>query len=493
MGVWDSMPFDDLRGFIRVLEKNGELKRIPFEVDPELEITEFADRSVKANGPALLFEKLKGSKIPVLINAFASMRRMELALGVDNIEEIANKIAGYIEMQKPEGLLEKLKLLPKLAEVNSMFPKTVSTGPCKEVIRRENFSLDEFPILRCWPGDAGRFITLPMVFSKHPETAKRNCGMYRMQVFDGRSTGMHWQKHKQGAEHYRRILAEGKQMRMPVAVAVGCDPATLYTAILPLPPAIDEMLFAGFLRGKAVEMVKCETCDLEVPANAEIVLEGYLNLGELRREGPFGDHTGFYSLDDEYPVFHIECITQRKNPIYAATIVGPPPMEDFYMGKAVERIFLPLMRTQLPEVRDICMPAEGVFHNLMLVSIRKSYPGQARKVMHSIWGTGQAMFSKCIVVVDEDVDVQNVSEVSWKALNNIDPQRDIEFVTGPIDSLDHASRLPNFGSKMGIDATTKWHSEGFTRRWPNVIEMSGDVKRRVDELWKRAGLDKTRD
>jgi 4-hydroxy-3-polyprenylbenzoate decarboxylase len=487
------MAFDDLRGFIRALEKNGELKRIPFEVDPELEITEFADRSVKHNGPALLFEKPKGSTVPVLINAFASMRRMEMALGVDDIEEIAQRIAGYLEMQKPEGLIDKLKMLPKLAEMGAMFPKTVSTGPCKEAIRRKDFSLDYFPILRCWPGDAGRFITLPMVFSKNPETGKRNCGMYRMQIFDGQTTGMHWQKQKHGTEHYRRLVAEGKQTRMPVAVAIGSDPATIYSAVLPLPPAIDEMLFAGFLRGKAVEMVKCETCDLEVPANSEIVLEGYLNAGELRREGPFGDHTGFYSLDDDYPVFHIECITHRKNPVFAATIVGPPPMEDFYMGKAIERIFLPLMRTQLPEVRDICMPAEGIFHNLILVSIRKSYPGQARKVMHAIWGLGQAMFSKCIVVVDEDVDVQNVREVTWKALNNIDPQRDIEFVLGPVDSLDHSSRLPNYGSKMGVDATTKWRSEGFARRWPNVIKMSPEVVSKVDELWKRAGLDAKKD
>ncbi len=481
------MPFEDLREFIRALEKQGELKRVTLEADPHLEITEFADRAVKSNGPALLFENPKGSRVPLLINAFASMRRMQIALGVDDIEDIAQRIAGFLEMQKPEGLLDKLKLLPKLAEMNAAFPKMVSSGPCKEVIRRD-FSLDEFPILHCWPGDGGRFITLPMVFSKDPKTGKRNCGMYRMQVFDGRTTGMHWQKHKQGADHYRRLAAEGKQTRMPVAVAIGSDPATLFSSILPLPPSIDEMLFSGFLRGKAVEMVKCETCDIEVPANAEIVLEGYLNLGELRREGPFGDHTGFYSLDDDYPVFHIECITQRKNPVYAATIVGPPPMEDFYMGKAIERIFLPLMRMQLPEVRDICMPAEGVFHNLILVSMRKSYPGQARKVMHAIWGLGQAMFSKCIVVVDEDVDVQNVAEVAWKALNNIDPQRDIEFCLGPVDSLDHASRMLNYGSKMGVDATSKWPSEGFTRRWPNVIKMSPEVVQRVDELWKRAGL-----
>jgi 4-hydroxy-3-polyprenylbenzoate decarboxylase len=491
MGVRMPTVFADLREFIRNLEKQNELKRITLPVDPYLEITEFADRAVKTNGPALLFENPKGSSVPVLINAFASMRRMQIALGVDSFTDIADRITGFLEMQQPESLLDKVKLLPKLAELSSVFPKRVSKAACKQVIRRDNFSLREFPVLHCWPGDGGPFITLPMVFSNNPETGKRNCGMYRMQVFDDRTTGMHWQKHKQGAEHYRRLIAEGKQTRMPVAVAIGADPITMYSAILPLPPSIDEMMFAGFLRGRAVEMVKCETSDIEVPANAEIVLEGYLNLGELRREGPFGDHTGFYSLDDNYPVFHVECVTHREDPIYAATIVGPPPMEDFYMGKAIERIFLPLMKMQLPEVRDICMPAEGVFHNLILVSIRKSYPGQARKVMHAIWGLGQAMFSKCIVVVDEDVDVQNVSETTWIALNNIDPQRDIEFVTGPVDSLDHSSRLPNFGSKMGVDATTKWPSEGFSRRWPNVIRMSTEVVERVDKLWKQAGLNRS--
>jgi 4-hydroxy-3-polyprenylbenzoate decarboxylase len=482
------MPFDDLRTFLRALEKEKELIRVPFEVDPYLEITEFADRAVKQQRPALFFEKPKGSDVPLAINLFASMRRMHIALDVGDAEEIAARISGFLQLQKPESLVDKLKLLPRLKEISSAFPRTVKDGPCKEVVRHENFSIEEFPILHCWPGDAGRFITLPMVFSRNPETGKRNCGMYRMQVFDERTTGMHWQKHKQGAEHYRRLVADGKQTRMPVAVAIGADPVTMFSAILPLPPEIDEMLFAGFVRGKPVDMVKCETSELEVPANAEIVLEGHLELGELRREGPFGDHTGFYSLDDNYPVFHIDCITQRKKPVYAATIVGPPPMEDFYMGKAIERIFLPLMRMQLPEVRDICMPPEGVFHNLILVSIRKSYPGQARKVMHAIWGLGQAMFSKVVIVVDEDVDVQNAPEVAWKALNNIDPERDIEFVHGPIDSLDHASRMPNYGSKMGVDATTKWPSEGFSRRWPAVIEMSSEVKGRVDSLWKRAGL-----
>jgi len=481
------MAYQDLREFIRALEKNDELKRISVEVDPILEITEFADRAVKNGGPALLFEKPKGYTIPVLINSFASTRKMQLALEVDSVEEIARRIVEFLEMRMPEGLIGKLKMLPKLAEMGAFFPKMVSKGACQEVVRKENFSLLNYPVLQCWPEDGGRFITLPLVFSRNPDTGKRNCGMYRMQVFDDRTAGMHWQTHKQGAEHYRRMQHQGRK-RMDVSVAIGADPATMYSAILPLPPDLDEMMIAGFLRSSPVEMVKCQTNDLEVPANAEIVLEGYVELGELRTEGPFGDHTGFYSLADEYPVFHVACVTQRENPIYATTIVGPPPMEDYYMGKAVERIFLPLMRLQLPEVRDIAMPPEGVFHNLILVAIRKSYPGHARKVMHSIWGTGQAMFSKCIVVVDEGVDVQNYSEVAWKALNNIDPERDIEFVKGPVDSLDHASRLPNFGSKMGIDATRKWPGEGFTRPWPGVIEMSQEVKRRVDELWRKAGL-----
>ena len=482
------MAYSDLREFIAALEKNHELRRIPFEVDPYLEITEFADRAVKNGRPALLFEKPKGSSIPVLINSFASERKMQIALQVESVEEIAQRISEYLEMRMPEGLIGKLKMLPKLAEMGAFFPKTVSGGPCKEVIRRDNFSLSEYPILHCWPQDAGRFITLPMVFSKNPDTGKRNCGCYRLQVYDERTTGMHWQTHKQGAEHHRRMRKDGGSKRMDVAVAVGADPATMFSAILPLPPDLDEMMIAGFLRSKPVEMVKCETSDLEVPANSEIVMEGYVELGELRREGPFGDHTGFYSLDDDYPVFHITCLTQRKNPIYATTIVGPPPMEDFHMGKAIERIFLPLMRLQLPEIRDVCMPAEGIFHNLILVSIRKSYPLHARKVMHAIWGLGQAMFSKCIVVVDEDVDVQNVREVAWKALNNIDPERDIQFVLGPVDSLDHSSRMPNYGSKMGIDATRKWKEEGFARPWPDVIRMSDEVKRRVEQLWKQAGL-----
>ena len=488
------MAYKNLREFVAELERRRELKRIPFAVDTELEITEFADRAVKHGGPALLFEKptVRGavSTMPVLINSMASMRRMEIAMQVGSVDEVADRIVEFLEMtkQKPDGLLGKLKMLPKLAEMGSFFPRIVSKAPCQEVVKTEGFSLLDIPVLKCWPEDGGRYITLPMVFSKNPETGKRNCGMYRIQVYDERTTGMHWQTHKQGAEHYRRLLQEGKQTRMDVAVAIGCDPATMYSAILPLPPELDEMLIAGFLRSETVEMVKCKTVDLEVPAEAEMVLEGYVTLGELRREGPFGDHTGFYSLADDYPVFHVTAITSRREPIYATTIVGPPPMEDFYMGKGIERIFLPLMKLQLPEVRDICMPAQGVFHNLILVSIRKSYPGHARKVMSAIWGLGQAMFSKVIVVVDEEVDVQNVSEVAWRAFNNIDPERDIQFTMGPVDSLDHASRLVNYGSKMGVDATRKWAAEGFTREWPDVIEMPKDVKERVDLLWKKAGL-----
>lgn len=482
------MAHADLRAFIDVLERNKELVRVADPVDPELEITEIADRSVKNGGPALLFENPKGSNMPVLINAFASMRRMELALGVSSVDEVAARIAEMIEMKTPQGLMGKLKMLPKLAELGSFFPREISSGACQDVVETEGFSLNELPVLKCWPQDAGRFVTLPLVFSRNPVSGKRNCGMYRLQVFDDRTTGMHWQTHKQGAEHYRRRLAEGKEERMEVAVAIGADPATMFSAILPLPPDLDEMLFAGFLRGKPVEMVKCKTVELEVPANAEVVLEGYVKLGETRTEGPFGDHTGFYSLADEYPVFHVTAVTRRKDPIYATTIVGPPPMEDFYMGKTIERVFLPLLRLQIPEVVDMAMPAEGIFHNLMLVSIRKSYPGHARKIMSAIWGLGQAMFTKCIVVVDDDVDVQNYSEVAWKALNNIDPERDIQFTMGPIDSLDHSSRLANYGSKMGIDATRKWPEEGFTRPWPDVIEMDAEVKQRVDGLCKRLGI-----
>jgi 4-hydroxy-3-polyprenylbenzoate decarboxylase len=532
--------FDDLRQWIAALDRAGELKRIRAEVDPVLEITEITDRISKGasrkygrpGGPALLFENVKGANgIPLLINQFGSERRMQMALGVDHLDEIADRIRQLLNMKSPEGFVEKLKMLPMLADMGKFFPRVVQTGPCKEVIKRADFSLLDFPILQCWPNDAGRFITLPCVMTRDPRTGKRNVGMYRMQVYDATTAGMHWQRQKVAAEHYRDMLRMGVAAlqadaapvaqrllpvqgnrsavdimarsgggsmlapgehpagKMEVAVAIGTEPAMTFSAIVPAPPEVEEFIIAGFLRQKPVELVRCETVNLEVPASAEIVLEGYVNLHELRTEGPFGDHTGFYSLQDEYPVLHITCITHRKNPIYATTIVGKPPMEDAWMGKAVERIFLPLMKLTLPEIVDVNLPVEGQFHNLMIVSIRKSYPGHARKVMNGIWALGQAMFTKCVIVVDEDVNVQDIPEVVLKVTNNIDPERDIQFTLGPVDSLDHSARLPNFGSKMGIDATRKWPTEGFTRPWPDEIVMDNATKALVDRKWKELGLD----
>ncbi len=489
------MAYRDLREFISRLEREGELKRLAAEVDVDLEITEITDRVSKAGGPALLFEKPRSARdgvaydIPLAINLLGSKRRMELALEVNSLEDVARRIEELLEMRPPEGLLDKVRLLPKLAEMGSFFPKTVKSGPCKEVIERENVSLARLPVMKCWPQDGGRFITWPMVITRSPKTGRRNIGCYRMQVYDDRTTAMHWQIHKGGAEHFRWLQRQGKGRRMDVAVAIGADPATMYSGILPLPEDLDEFLFAGFLRHEPVELVRCETVDLEVPANAEIVLEGYVDLDDIRSEGPFGDHTGYYSLEDKFPAFHLTCLTRRKNPVYVSTLVGAPPMEDYWMGHGVERIFLPLMRKQMPEVVDMHMPPEGIFHNLMIVSIRKSYPGHARKVMNAIWGLPGAMFTKCIVVVDHDVDVHNVREVVWKAFNHIDPERDIQFVLGPVDQLEHASRLPNFGSKMGVDATTKWPSEGFTRPWPDEIKMDPEVQRKIDTIWSRLGLE----
>jgi 4-hydroxy-3-polyprenylbenzoate decarboxylase len=522
------LAYYDLREWISALDKAGELIRVKAEADPILEIAEITDRVSKwgprgvhgPGGPALLFENVKGHRgAKLLINQFGSEYRMRMALGVDELDEVADRIRMFMDVKSPQGLLDKIKMLPMLAEMGKFFPKEVSSGPCKEVIRHDNFSLLDFPVLQCWPLDGGRFITLPSVITKDPKTGKRNVGTYRMQVYDERSTGMHWQRQKQGAEHYREQMrraaargeeqplaaaldmmarsgggsrvAEGKQVggRMEVAVAIGTEPAVMFSSIVPAPPDIEEYLIAGFLRQKPLELVKCETVDLEVPATSEIVLEGYVELDELRMEGPFGDHTGFYTPEDLYPVFHVQCVTHRKNPIYSTTIVGKPPMEDAYMGKAVERIFLPLMKLTIPEIADVNLPIEGVFHNLMIVSIRKSYPGQARKVMSSIWGMGQAMSTKCILVVDEDVDVHDIGDVTLKVLNNIDPERDIQFTLGPVDSLDHASRLPDYGSKMGVDATRKWPTEGFTRPWPDEIRMDEATKARVTKRWKEFGLE----
>ena len=482
------MAYDDLRQFLAALEEAGELVRVKGEVDPVLEISEITDRVCKAKGPALLFENPKGSSLPVAINVFGSERRMQMALGCRDLSEVVDRVKEFLSLadKAPTGLLDKIKMLPRLKDLASFFPSLVRSGPCKEVIRTENVSLHDLPILKCWPEDGGRTITFPLVFTRNPRTGVRNCGVYRMQVYDETSTGMHWQIHKHGAQHYRESAKAGS--RLDVAVAIGPDPATCFAGVVPLPDDVDEMIFAGFLRSKPVRMVSCETVDLEVPANSEIVLEGYVGPEERRREGPFGDHTGFYSLPDDYPVFHVTAITHRKDPIYQTIIVGKPPMEDCYLGWAVERIFLPLLQKQLPEVVDIHMPFEGIFHNLLLVSIRKRYPGHARKVMHALWGMGQAMLSKCIVVVDDDTDVTRHGDVVWKVLNHIDPERDIEFVHGPVDSLDHASRLPNYGSKMGVDGTKKLAAEGFPREWPDEIEMTPDVRRRVDERWDSLGI-----
>lgn len=480
------MAFRDLRGFIALLEEKGLLKRIRAEVDPVLEISEINDRVVKEGGPALFFENPKGSKHPCVVNLFGSFERMRLALGVESLDDIGKRMLEFLEPEIPTNVIEKLKALPKLKRLSDFLPKYVKGGPVKEVIIKENPSLDIFPILKTWPGDGGRFITLPMVFTKDPETGSRNCGMYRMQVYDGATTGLHWHMHKDGASHYGK--AEKLGVRLPVAVAVGADPAAMYSSSAPLPPDVDEMLLAGFLRGSPVEMVRCETVDIDVPAHAEIVLEGYAEPHERKTEGPFGDHTGYYSLRDEFPVFHITCITMRKDAIYPATIVGKPPMEDCYMGKATERIFLPLMRKQLPEIVDINLPLEGVFHNMAFVSIDKRYPGHARKAMYALWGMGQMSFTKMIVVLDSWVDVQNLSEVLWRIGNNVDPKRDVVILEGPLDVLDHSSDIPAYGGKMGIDATKKHTSEGFKRPWPDDIVMSEEIKRLVESRWKEYGF-----
>jgi len=482
--------YRDLRDFLRKLEKEGELKRVSAEIDPVLEITEISDRTVKRGGPALLFERPKGSRIPAVTNLVGSERRMNLALEVDSLEEIAGRISSILDMQSPHGILDKVKMLPKLAELGNVFPKAVRNGECQEVVRTDAFSLLDFPILQCWPQDGGRYITWPMVITKNPETGKRNVGCYRMQVFDSRTTGMHWQTQKHGAEHFRSARSKNREGKLEIAVAIGADPATCLAGILPVPPDMDEFLFAGFLRRDPVELVPCKTVDLEVPANAEIVLEGHVELGEMRTEGPFGDHTGFYSLEGQYPVFHVNCITHRKEPLYLTTIVGPPPQEDYFIGHAIERVFLPVMKMQHPEIVDVAMPVEGIFQNLMIVSIRKTYPGHARKTMNAIWSLGQAMFTKVIVVVDHDVNVQDSREVVWKALCAIDPERDIQFVLGPVDTLDHAARRQDFGSKMGVDATRKWPEEGYTGRWPDEIKMDQATTGRIDALWSQLKLDR---
>jgi len=501
-----TIPNHDLRPFCQFLEERGELIRVNEPVDPYLEVTEIADRFVKAGeNPALLFTNpspgglgrhagrnrtarvVDGRQVPLLINLFASRRRMAWALGGGDIEQVVARIREPLAAGAPEGLWERVRMLGKLKDWSGALPRQVGRGPCQEIVVQgdeldQRGILDLMPVLTTWPEDGGPYITLPLVITRNPASRKRNIGMYRMQVHDGRTTGMHWQIHKTGAAHYAEY--ENRQERMPVCVAVGGPPALTYAATAPLPEDIDEALFAGFLLGRPIAMTKAITCDLMVPADAEFVLEGFVDPGERRLEGPFGDHTGFYSLAEEFPVFHVTAITSRRDPIYQTTIVGPPPMEDGWLGWATERLFLPLLQAPLPEIVDLHLPVAACFHNLALVSIKKRYPGHAQKICHALWGMGQMMFSKVIVVVDDDVNVQDPNEVLWRVSNAVDPRRDTIFVEGPVDQLDHTTNQACLGGKMGIDATRKWPGEaGYAREWPPVMSMAPEVKAQVDTRW----------
>jgi 4-hydroxy-3-polyprenylbenzoate decarboxylase len=487
---------DNLSDFLSAIERTGELVRVARPVSVVREVTEIADRCMKSpgGGPALLFERPmladgRISPIPVAINLFGSHRRISMALQVGALDDIGARIAEMLKVKVPEGWREKLAMVPRLLELAKYPPRAVSgSAPCQEVVRRAGeVDLRDLPILTCWPEDGGPYITLPQVITVDPRTSVRNVGMYRVQVLGKDLLAMHWQRHKVGAAHWRDMAARGE--RMPVAIVLGGDPASIYSASAPLPPTIDEYLFAGFLRKKPVALARCLTVDLDVPAEAEIVIEGYIEPAEaLVLEGPFGDHTGFYSLADHYPAVHVTAITTRRSPIYPTIIVGRPPMEDYYLGHATERIFLPLLKINVPEIVDYHMPAPGIFHNLVFVSIDKQYPGQAWKVMNALWGMGLMSLAKVIVVVDKSVNVQDADEAWWVALNHIDPERDVRFTMGPIDVLDHASRAFTYGSKMGIDATTKWKEEGFNREWPRPIVMDDATRARVDAMWPELGI-----
>jgi len=473
--------FKDLREFIGALERQGQLVRIREEVDPELEITEIADRTVKRGGPALYFENVKGSGLPVLINAFGSESRMASALGAESLGHIEGEIARLLD----EGLIrapamEKLRMAGRVLRLAQCSPKRVSKGPCQEVVLRgDEVDLGLLPVLKCWPKDAGRFITLPTVITRDPETGARNAGVYRMQVLDRRTTAMHWQTQKDGAVQAQKARRGGRKLE--AAVVIGCDPATVMAGVLPLPHGMDELLFSGVIRGSPLEMVRCLSVDLEVPARAEIVLEGTVDPEDLRTEGPFGDHTGVYTPPEPFPAFHVSCMTMRRDAVYLATVVGKPPMEDYYMGKAAERMFLPVLKKQLPELVDMNLPMEGTLNNAVILSIDKQYPFQARKTVHAVWGLGQLSYSKVVIVVEKDVNVHDPGQVALTVFNNIDPKRDVFFSEGPVDTLNHASPVRDFGSKMGIDATRKWKEEGYERPWPEEIQMSPEIKRKVDE------------
>jgi 4-hydroxy-3-polyprenylbenzoate decarboxylase len=490
------VPLDTLSEFIDAIEAIGELVHVREPVRVELELCEIADRVMKqpGGGKALLFEHpvlADGSRspYPVAINLFGSMKRMALSLGVQDLDEHGARITKLLDLKVPEGMLGKFALLPRLLEIAKFPPRTKGGTPaCQETVWTGNqVDLRKLPVITCWPRDGGPYITLPMVISRNPRSGVRNVGMYRVQQISSNTLAMHWQRHKVGAAHWREMAERGE--RMPVCIAIGADPASIYSASAPLPPTVDEFIFAGFLRKAPVHLAKAVTCDLEVPAEAEFVIEGYIDPAEpLVTEGPFGDHTGFYSEADLYPLVHVTAVTMRKNPVYATTIVGRPPMEDFYLGHATERIFLPLLKLTIPEIVDYHMPAEGIFHNLVFVSIRKEYPGQAFKVMNAMWGQGLMSLAKVLVVVDAWVNVRDPQQAWWVALNNIDPERDARFTMGPVDVLDHSSRAFTYGSKMGLDATKKLPEEGFSRNWPPLIEMDATTRQRVDALWPRLGL-----
>jgi 4-hydroxy-3-polyprenylbenzoate decarboxylase len=474
------VPARDLRSWIDLLKREGELVEVEAEVDPELEITEIVDRTVKGGGPALLFRRPKGSDRPLLINQFGTERRMCLAFGERSLDAVAGKLEDVLEMQPPQGLVEKVRGLGKLKRLADSMPRSVSRAACQELVLEPD--LDTLPIQRCWPGDPAPFITLPAVITKDPRTGVRNVGMYRMQKIDARTTFMHWQIHKDGAADWR-----GMGERLDVAVALGCDPVTTYAASAPLPKHIDEFMLAGFLRGSPVELVKAKTVDLEVPAEAEIVLEGYIERGELATEGPFGDHTGYYSPPEPFPVFHLTAMTMRRDAVYPSIVVGPPPAEDAWLGKATERIFLPAVRMTVPEIVDYDLPVAGAFHNCVIVSVRKQFPGHAKKVMHALWGLGMLSLSKTVVVVDEFVDVHDYEQVFFHVCANTDPRRDVLLSEGPLDQLDHAASMYCYGGKLGIDATHKWTSEG-AREWPERIVMTDEVRDLVDRRWDEYGI-----
>jgi 4-hydroxy-3-polyprenylbenzoate decarboxylase len=476
--------FADIGSFIAELDRRKELRRIADPLSPNLEISAVIDRACKSpgGGPALMFEQPTGFDIPVAANLFGSMSRICLALGVESLDELSKEIDDLTTPPMPKGFVDALRLMPLVTRLTDLMPKTVKDAPCQEVVKMDG-GLDELPILKTWPEDGGPFITLPLVITRDPETGMRNIGLYRMQVFDRRTTAMHWQRHKGGAQHHR--VAERLGRRLEVAVALGADPVLTYCATAPMPEGLDELMLAGVLGKRRVELVKCRTVDLDVPATAQIVLEGYVDPGERRREGPFGDHTGLYSLADDYPVFHVQCVTSRSKPVYVTTIVGIPPMEDYYLGKASERVFLPLIRKTLPEIVDMHFPAAGIFHNLVIVSIDKRYPGHARKVMSAFWGLGQLMFSKCIIVVDKDVNVHDEAEVAWITGTHVDPARDVQMTQGPVDDLDDAALFPAYGGKMGIDATRKGPAEGVTREWPKRLVMSDEARRKAELIWNR--------